>query len=195
MTITPEEIRDLVELSFKKHSDNLRNQCSSLLSKIEKNMKKQIKTGKKDPYEIKINFKKGCLDIIDTVRVFREYISPLETKWWISITVDNVIYAEADIELTSIFKSPDYSCLLVVSENPIKISSSPQYISVLKQSDCTGCSSDNCEHKLCSICDINHVRCVVYPCGHADYCWSCAYKISKCSICKANIYDRRNVYV
>lgn len=193
--LTPETIKDLKEESFRKRSKVLRKQCIDLNKKIDKVIEKHIQNGKKDPYKIKINIKSGGLDKKDILRVLLEKLYIFEYHWYISIKIDNDFYYNDDLFLNSFFQRCDVGIRLTISENPLNTKNA-DYISNSRDSPrCLDCEKDNSNCRLCVICDDKHVRCVVFPCGHASYCWECADLIAKCGICRAHIFERRGVRI
>jgi hypothetical protein len=189
--LTPSEVRKLKEDAFKKYSRKFREQAMKLPEKIDKVLKSKIKEGKKDPYTFQIAAKKGSIDKSDVVRILLEFLSSLEKSWYISIKVTNIVEIKREINIYKVFQEPDCGIILIISENPINIPSI-HYHTHKTDHECN-CKND-CNRR-CSICDINHIRCVVYPCGHANYCWECARKINNCGVCRILITERKGVIV
>jgi hypothetical protein len=190
-TLSPEEVKQLKEKAFNKYSKKFKDQVMKLPAKIDKYLKLKIKEGKKDPYIFNIACRKGSLDNSDIIRILLEFLSPFEEQWYISIKVTKFNEITPEISIYDIFKVPDCGIILTISENPIELKSS-HYYTQKTDHECN-CRED-CNRK-CSICDINHIRCVVYPCAHANYCWECVRKIKNCGVCRAPILERRNIIV
>lgn len=191
--LSPDEIRNLQESSFIKHTKFFEEQTKGISKKVMKIIKKQIKAGKKDPYIIHINCRKKSLDVKDIVNTLRKNLLDLESHWYIAIRVltERHLY-DSDITITNGIRSTDCGLTITVSERPITCPAN--HYSTKKESSVCNCTDKkNC--KTCVICDINHVKSIALPCGCAKYCWECIDRIEKCAMCRSIIVERRNVNV
>lgn len=51
------------------------------------------------------------------------------------------------------------------------------------------------EDKLCIICLTDEKNCCLLPCGHVCSCMNCASRVSVCPNCRANINERKRIYL